>query len=37
MDEAIKVIEREGEGEEISYIRVIKKYSIDKSTLRRRH
>jgi transposase-like protein len=30
-------MEREGEGVEIGYVRVAKKYGIDESTLRRRH
>jgi hypothetical protein len=36
MDAAIEAMERE-EGEEIGYVGVAKKYSVDESTLRRRH
>jgi hypothetical protein len=37
MDAAIEAMEREGEGEEIGYVGVAKKYGVDESTLRRRH
>jgi hypothetical protein len=41
MDTAIEEMEREGEeegeGEEIGYVGVAKKYGVDESTLRRRH
>jgi hypothetical protein len=37
MDAAIEAMEREGEGEEIGYVRVVKQYGVDESTLRRRH
>jgi hypothetical protein len=30
-------MQREGEGEEIGYVGVAKKYGVDESTLRRRH
>jgi hypothetical protein len=36
MDAAIEAMEREGEGEEIGYVVVAKKYGVDESTLRRR-
>jgi hypothetical protein len=37
MDAVIKAMEREGEGEEIGYVGVAKKYGVDESTLSRRH
>jgi hypothetical protein len=37
MYEAIEAMKREGEGEEIGYVEVAKKYGVDESTLRRRH
>jgi hypothetical protein len=37
MDAVIEAMEREGEGEEIGYVGVAKKYGVDESTLRRRH
>jgi transposase-like protein len=37
MDAATKAIEREDEGEEISYVGVARRYGVDESTLRRRH
>jgi hypothetical protein len=37
MDAAVKAMEREGEGVEIGYVGVAKKYGVDESTLRRRH
>jgi hypothetical protein len=37
MDEAIEALERGGEGEEIGYVAIAKKFGVDESTLRRRH
>jgi len=37
MDEAIEALERGGEGDEIEYIAIIKKFRVDESTLRRIH
>jgi hypothetical protein len=37
MDATIEAMEREEEGEEISYVGVATKYGVDESTLRRRH
>jgi hypothetical protein len=37
MDATIEAMEREEEGEEISYVGVAKKYGVDEFTLRRRH
>jgi transposase-like protein len=37
MDEAIDALERGGEGEEIGYVAIAKKFGVDESTLRRRH
>jgi hypothetical protein len=37
MDAAVKAMKREGEGEEICYVGVAKKYGVDEFTLRRRH
>jgi hypothetical protein len=37
MNAAIEAMQREGEGEEIGYVGVAKKYGVDESTLRRRH
>jgi hypothetical protein len=37
MDEAIEALERRGEGEDIGYVAIAKRFGIDESTLRRRH
>jgi hypothetical protein len=37
MDEAIEALERGGEGEEIGYVAIAKRFGVDESTLRRRH
>jgi hypothetical protein len=37
IDEAIEALERGGEGEEIGYVGIAKKFGVDESTLRRRH
>jgi hypothetical protein len=37
IDEAIEALERRGEGEEIGYVAIAKKFGVDESTLRRRH
>jgi hypothetical protein len=37
MDEAIEALERGGEGEEIGYVIIAKRFGVDESTLRRRH
>jgi transposase-like protein len=37
MNAATEAIEREDEGEEISYVGVARRYGVDESTLRRRH
>jgi hypothetical protein len=37
MNAAVRAMERKGEGEEIGYVGVAKRYGVDEATLRRRH